>query len=163
VTGLLEVGRIGRPHGLRGELLVTLTSTEESRVAPGSRLRAGDRELIVASSRPHQGRWIVGFEGCDRREDADLLVGAVLLGAAPPAGADPDALWVHELVGREVVEPDGTSRGVVEAVQANPASDLLVLASGALVPLTFLRGRDDDGRLVVEVPAGLFDLDAPAG
>lgn len=137
---------------------MTLTSTETSRVAPGSTLLADDRELVVLASRPHQGKWIVAFAGCERREDADVLVGKVLTGEAPVGDPDPDALWVHELVGSEVVEPDGTSRGLVEAVQENPASDLLVLASGALVPLTFLVGRDHEGRLVVEVPAGLFEL-----
>ena len=137
---------------------MTLTSTETSRVAPGSTLRAGDRELVVAASRPHQGKWIVAFAGCQRREDADVLVGQLLTGDVPEGDPDPDVLWVHELVGSEVVEPDGTSRGLVEAVQENPASDLLLLASGALVPLTFLVGRDDEGRLVVDVPVGLFEL-----
>ncbi len=137
---------------------MTLTSTETSRVAPGSTLHAGDRELVVVASRPHQGKWIVAFAGCQRREDADVLVGQVLTGDAPVGDPDPDALWVHELVGSEVVESDGTTRGTVEAVQENPASDLLLLASGALVPLTFLVGRDDEGRLVVDVPAGLFEL-----
>jgi 16S rRNA processing protein RimM len=65
---------------------------------------------------------------------------------------------VHELIGSPVVEPDGTDRGVVQAVQDNPASDLLVLDTGALVPLRFLEGRDEQGRLVVDVPDGLFEL-----
>ena len=55
-----------------------------------------------------------------------------------------------------VCEGDGTERGRVEAVQENPASDLLVLESGTLVPLTFLVERSDD-RLIVDGPAGLFD------
>ena len=55
-------------------------------------------------------------------------------------------------------DPDGTGRGTVEAVQENPASDLLVLDTGALVPLRFVTGRDDEGRVVVDVPAGLFEL-----
>lgn len=157
MENLLEVGRVGKPHGLRGEVLVTLTSTETARVAPGSTLEIDDRTLVVASSRPHQGKWIVAFEGFGRREDADEIVGSVLRGESlPDAGGD--ALWVHELIGSEVVETDGTGRGLVEAVQDNPASDLLVLASGALVPLTFLVGRDDEGRLVVDVPLGLFEL-----
>ena len=75
---------------------------------------------------------------------------------AAPAIEDPEALFVHDLVGSEVVEADGTCRGTVVAVQANPASDLLVLADGSLVPLRFVTGRDE-GRLVVEVPPGLFE------
>ncbi len=155
---LLEVGRIDKAQGLRGEVVVTLTTTKTTRVAPGSELLAGDRLLVVAESRPHQHRWAVRFEGITRREEAEALARAVLRAEAPEA-TDPDDLWVHELVGSTVVETDGTERGVVESVQDNPASDLLVLDTGALVPLRFLEGRDDDGRLVVDVPAGLFDLD----
>ena len=154
---LLEVGKVDKPHGLRGEVVVTLTTTEQARVAAGARLLAGEREVVVASSTPHHHRWIVAFEGFSRREDTDAVVGAVLR-AEPMVDSDPDALWVHELVGAEVVEADGTARGRVEAVQENPASDLLVLDSGALVPLTFVVEHAPGGRVVVDVPAGLFDL-----
>lgn len=154
---LLEVGRIDKAQGLRGEVVVTLTTTETTRIDPGSELLAADRLVVVAASRPHQHRWVVRFEGVETREQAEMLARAVLRAEAP-AETDPDELWVHELIGAAVVEPDGTDRGVVEAVQDNPASDLLVLDTGALVPLRFLVGRDDEGRLVVDVPAGLFDL-----
>ena len=154
---LLEVGRIDKAQGLRGEVVVTLTTTETTRIAPGSELLAGDRLLVVAESRPHQHRWVVRFEGITDRESAEPLARAVLRAEAPEE-TDPDDLWVHELIGSEVVEPDGTDRGIVEAVQDNPASDLLVLDTGALVPLRFLVERDADGRLVVDVPAGLFDI-----
>ncbi len=158
---LLEVGRIDKPHGLRGDVVVTLTTTETVRVAHGSRLWAGDRQLVVAASRPHQHRFIVTFEGVLSREDAEALAWTPLR-AEPLDDADSDTddeeLWVHRLVGSAVVEPDGTDRGTVEAVQDNPASDLLVLDTGALVPLRFLVGRDDQDRLVVDVPVGLFEL-----
>jgi 16S rRNA processing protein RimM len=154
---LLEVGRIDKAQGLRGEVVVTLTTTETSRIDPGSELLAGDRPVVVAESRPHQHRWAVRFEGVTSREMAEELARAVLRAEAPNE-TDPEDLWVHELVGSTVVEVDGTDRGTVEAVQDNPASDLLVLDTGALVPLRFLVGRDGEGRLVVEVPAGLFDL-----
>ena len=69
---------------------------------------------------------------------------------------DPDALYVHELIGSEVVEQDGTSHGIVVSVEANPASDLLVGEAGWLVPLRFVverRGR----QIVVDAPEGLFE------
>ena len=69
---------------------------------------------------------------------------------------DPDALWVHELVGKQVVDQHGTARGEVTAVEANPASDLLVLDSGALVPLTFVTATSAD-TINVDVPDGLFE------
>jgi 16S rRNA processing protein RimM len=155
-AALLEVGRVDKPHGLRGEVVVTLTTTETSRVSVGSRLFAGERALTVDGSKPLQHRWIVAFEGMFSREDAEALAGAVL--SAEPIDDDPEALWVHEVVGLGVVEADGTDRGRVEAVQENPASDLLVLDTGALVPMRFVTGRDDAGRLVVDVPDGLFEL-----
>ena len=63
---------------------------------------------------------------------------------------------MHELVGAEVVDTAGVSRGTVVAVEANPASDLLVLEGGGLVPLRFVVSRRP-GRVVVDVPAGLLD------
>jgi 16S rRNA processing protein RimM len=132
-------------------------SRSSSSTDPVTHLFAGDRELVILASRPHQHRFIVTFDGVYGREGAEAISGVVLL-AERLADADPDALWVHDLIGSEVVEADGTERGIVTAVQDNPASDLLVLASGALVPLRFVTGRDDSGRIVVEVPVGLFEL-----
>jgi 16S rRNA processing protein RimM len=155
---LLEVGRVDRAHGLGGEVIVTLTSDyPEARLAPGSVLTAGDRPLTVTASRPHQQRWLVFFDGVTTRNEADALRGSTLL--AEPI-EDPDALWVHEVVGAEVVTPDGRSWGPVESVQANPAHDLLVLADGTLVPVVFV--VDDAGlpeRIVIDPPAGLLDAD----
>jgi len=156
-VNLLEVGRIDKPHGIRGDVVVALTTTEKSRIAPGTRLFAGDRELRISASRPHQHRWIVTFEGVQGREGAEALSGLVL-SAEPLADDDPDAFWVHELIGSRVVEVVVTDRGIVVAVQENPASDLLVLDTEALVPLRFVEGRDERGRLLVDVPDGLFEL-----
>jgi 16S rRNA processing protein RimM len=153
MTDRLEVGRITKPHGLRGEVVVALTTNREERVAVGSALYVGDRELEVLGSRPHQGKWIVQFAGVEGREAADALHGVTLTAEALD---DRDELWVHELIGAEVVETDGTSRGRVESVQANPASDLLVLESGALVPLVFVV-ENRHGVVVIDPPEGLFD------
>ena len=73
----------------------------------------------------------------------------------PAAIEDPEALFVHDLVGSEVVEPDGTRRGTVVAVQANPASDLLVVDGLHLVPVRFVV-EASPGRIVVDVPEGIF-------
>lgn len=130
-----------------------LVSDRLERVAPGSVLRAGERRLEVVASRPHQGRHIVTFAGVTDRNAADALRGVVL---TAPALDDPSALWVHELIGAEVVDTAGTVLGTVAAVEANPASDLLVLDTGGLVPLRFLVDRQP-GRLLVDPPPGLFD------
>ena len=69
----------------------------------------------------------------------------------------PDVLWVHDLIGKSVIDTSGTKLGTVTSVEQNPASDLLVLDSGGLVPLTFYVGPGEDETIVVDPPEGLFD------
>jgi 16S rRNA processing protein RimM len=114
---------------------------------------AGDR-LVVLRSSPHHGRWIVAFEGVGDRTSAEAMRDTPLF--ADPID-DPDALWVHELIGSEVEDVGGTRRGRVVSVIANPASDLLELDGGELVPLRFVVSREP-GVVVVDPPAGLFDI-----
>jgi 16S rRNA processing protein RimM len=151
---------VTKAHGLTGEVVVVLSSNRTERLAPGSVLVSDRGPLTVRSSRPHQDRWLVCFDECTDRNTADGLRGLVLRGEPLD---DPDELWVHELVGCRVVSADGEERGVVEAVQDNPAADLLVLDSGALVPVVFVVGPPDGGVVHVDVPDGLFELvDPPA-
>ncbi len=156
----LVVGRIGRAHGLRGEVAVTFTTNREERSVPGAVLYADGRELVVVASRPHQGRMLVRFAGVDDRTEAERLLG-VVLHAAPLAGDGADLtegeFWVHELVGSTVVDRAGVAHGAVIAVEANPAHDLLVLEGGALVPMVFVVERRD-GEVVIDPPDGLFEL-----
>ncbi len=155
---MLEVGRIVKPHGLRGEVVVELITNRVDRVAPGSVLTADTGPLEVQRSRPFEatgvGRWIVSFRDVADRSGAEALRGLVLL--AKPAD-DPEGLWVHLLIGAEVVDLDGVRLGTVEAVEANPASDLLVLDTGGLIPLRFVVERRP-GQVSVDVPAGLLEL-----
>jgi 16S rRNA processing protein RimM len=153
---VLEVGRVAKPHGVRGEVVVELRTDRTERVAPGAVLvTKGGRRLEVLASRPHQHRFIVSFDGVVVREGADALHGAVLF--AEPL-EDPEELWAHDLIGAPVVDVNGADWGEVEAVQANPASDLLVLRSGVLVPAVFLVERREDGVVVIDPPEGLADL-----
>ncbi|MGH8992707.1 MAG: ribosome maturation factor RimM [Acidimicrobiia bacterium] len=165
---LLEVGRIVRAHGIRGEVIVEAVSNRPERFEAGSVLVDGARRFVVLRAGPHGGpdpagrvsrsRWIVAFEGVADRNQAETLRGTVLLGEPLPGGdADDDEFWVHELVGAEVTDPSGNVLGRVAAVEANPASDLLVLEEGALVPMVFVV-EVAPGRVVVDPPAGLFDL-----
>jgi 16S rRNA processing protein RimM len=150
---LLEIGRVTRAHGLRGEVVVDLTTDRVERLAPGTVLSSDAGDLTVAAARPHQHRWIVAFEGHTGRDAADRLRGVVL--RAEPLD-DPDALWVHDLVGSEVVTVEGDVAGTCVAVVANPASDLLELDGGALVPVVFVVDRTP-GRLVIDPPEGLLE------
>jgi 16S rRNA processing protein RimM len=177
---LLEIGRIARAHGLSGEVVVALITNRAERLAPGAEMTCfppqvppepalaglvnepsrscpprptAPRALEVHSSRFFKGRYLVEFVGVETREAAEALRGALLM--APPI-EDGEALFVHDLVGMQVVDADGTQRGIVIAVQANPASDLLVMEDGNLVPLRFMVGKEE-GRLVVDAPPGLFE------
>ena len=151
--GTLEVGRVGRPHGVRGEVYVDLTTDRDERVAVGSRLHARGAWQEVEASKPSGDRWLVRFAGVVDRTGAERLTGAPLY--AEPLH-DPDTWWVHELIGSRVVEVDGTDRGTCVAVVDNPAADLLELDSGALVPMTFVVAHDD-GTIRIDPPDGLFE------
>lgn len=153
---LLEVGRITKPHGVKGDVLVLLTSERTERLDPGSTLDTDRGPLTVVSSSRHQDRWIVHFDGFTDRDQVETWRG-VALRAEPATDDDGDVLWVHELVGRPVLLLDGSPVGVITEVQSNPASDLLVLDSGALVPVVFVTANEGD-HVTIDPPEGLFDL-----
>ena len=142
-----------RPHGLRGEVVVRLVTDRTERLACGTVLSstAGDLEVVRAAH--SGGRWIVSFAGVGDRDGAEALRDVVL--RAEPI-VDPEALWVHELHGSEVLDVTGRRLGEVTAIEANPASDLLVLDGGGLVPLRFVV-EHGPGRVVVDVPDGLLE------
>jgi len=153
---LLGVGRIVKPHGLRGDVIVSLTTNRAERAAVGSVLTAEDgRSFEIVRSSPHRGRYIVTLDGVNGIDAAEALRDTPLL--APPI-ADPDALWIHELIGSLVEDSAGTELGRVIGVHANPASDLLVLDGGALIPLRFVTGTEPGVTVVVDLPDGLLDL-----
>lgn len=155
MTDLLAVGRIGRPHGLKGLVHVDLTTDRTERLEPGTRLLAGDDWLEVETAARHGQGWLVRFAGIDDRTASERIASRQL--KAEPID-DPDAFWVHEMVGASVVEVNGTDRGRCVAVLANPAHDILELDGGGLVPVTFVVSMAD-GVITIDPPDGLFDID----
>lgn len=156
--GLLEVGRIGRAHGVKGDVFIDLTTDRVERAQVGSRLWARDRWVTITASHASNKRWRVHLDGVDDRNAAEALAGIPLF--AEPID-DPDALWVHHLIGASIVEVNGIDRGRCVAVVANPASDLIELDSGALVPVAFVTSVDVSGGIplvTIDPPDGLFDL-----
>ena len=151
---LLEVGTIAKAHGTSGEVVVRLITNQTERLNHGSRLMSDLGELVVLKSRPHHDKWLVQFNGVETRTQAEELRGLTLMAAPLDI---PDALWVHELIGSVVKEVSGAERGTVKAVVANPASDLMELDTGHLVPLTFVVDFAE-GIISVDVPDGLFEL-----
>jgi 16S rRNA processing protein RimM len=134
-------------------LVAWTTNFVTERSSVGTRLQAGGRWLTVVTARPHQDRWLIGFDGVDDRNDADLLRGQMLM--AEPMESEGD-VFVHELVGKILVDQHGVEHGPVAAMVANPASDLIELDDGRLVPFAFYRSHDHE-RVVVDVPPGLLD------
>ena len=153
-AGLLEVGAIRRPHGVKGDTYIDLLTDREDRLAVGSRLWArGAWRTVTASKRLPQ-RWLVHLEGFDDRTAIETLTNAAIF--AEPVD-DPDSLWVHELLGTQVVELSGVVRGTCVGVLANPAHDLLELDTHTLVPVTFVLSCEN-GVTTIDPPDGLFDL-----
>lgn len=150
------MGRITKAHGVRGDVLVALSSDRTERLDPGSVLSTDRGPLTVVRSSRHQDRWIVAFEEIPGREVAEAWRGTVLR-AEPIDDDDGKALWVHELIGATVALADGGVVGTIVEVEANPAADLLVLDSGALVPVVFVTDQRP-GRVTIDPPEGLLEL-----
>jgi 16S rRNA processing protein RimM len=139
---------------LRGDVVVTPITNRTERFRPGGELFLDDRPVTIASSRPLKDAFVIRFEGVDDRNAAEALRGKLL--TASPLVGDDDELWAHEVIGAEVRERTGRSLGPVVAIEANPAHDLLVLDSGALIPVVFVV-EHHDGVIVVELPEGLLE------
>ena len=151
----LEVGRIVKAHGLQGQVVVDFWTDRGERRSPGTQFTTLKGTLTLRSAAAHQDRFLVWFEEVTTREQADAVRGTVL--SAPKLEVDDDVIWIDELFGASVVDAQGVLRGVVVDVEANPASDLLVLDSGALIPLTFVTAVQANSRIEVDVPDGLFE------
>jgi 16S rRNA processing protein RimM len=167
----LVIGRIVRPHGIRGEVVVEITTDEpESRYPVGAALATDPAQrgpLTVEAVRPHQGRLIVAFAGILDRDGAEALRGVRLwvesADLAPPA--DPDEFHDFQLVGLRAVDDAGVVLGEVVDVEHGPAADLLVLrrpdGGRALVPFVKAIVPEVDvvgGRVVLHPPEGLLEL-----
>ena len=167
------VGRIGKPHGIRGEVTLDVRTDEpDRRFAPGTTLRAeapagADRRpssLTVARARWHQSTLLVTFEELADRNAAEAARGTVLYSTIgrDETPDDPDEFYDHQLVGLAVVDLDGTPLGEVKAVVHGSAQDLLTVRTAdrrdALVPFVAALVPEVDlaaGRLVVADRPGL--------
>ncbi len=165
------VGRIGKAHGIRGEVTVEVrTDDPDVRFAEDAVLttdRPARPTLLVERARPHHGRLLVQFAGVPDRNAAELLRGILLSVDASDDDEldDPDEFYDHQLVGLTAVQVDGTVIGEVVDVVHLPASVLLALRNpegrDILVPFVASIVPEVDleaGRVVVDPPAGLLEL-----
>jgi 16S rRNA processing protein RimM len=164
------VARIGKAHGLRGEVTVqVLTSSPEDRFVPGASFVTDPAEagpLVLRSARDHNGVLLLGFERTEDRSGAESLRGIRLLGDVLEDDDDEDSWYERDLVGLKAVTVAGDEVGEVTALRSRPTQDLLVLrltdGREALVPFVSAIVPEVDvegGRIVVDPPAGLLDLD----
>ncbi|NJQ02300.1 ribosome maturation factor RimM [Streptomyces zingiberis] len=166
----LVVARIGRAHGIKGEVAVEVRTDEpELRLAPGAVLTtdpAATGPLTVESGRVHSGRLLLRFAGVRDRGAAEALRNTLLIAEIDPEETpeDPDEFYDHQLVGLDVVTAGGEAVGRITGISHLPSQDLLVVerAEGGevlipfvseIVPEIDLRAR----RVRVDPPPGLLD------
>lgn len=171
----LMIGRVVKSHGIRGEVVVELTTDEpEIRFAKGEVLHGKqgkkEHELTIATTRMHQGRMLIKFEEIPDRTQADSLRGTKFW--APPLELDDDeeGFYDHELEGLKIIH-DGAEIGVVTGVMHGPAGEILeveIFASSesgknkeALIPFVHAIVPEVDleaGTATITPPEGLLDL-----
>lgn len=132
----LVVGRIGRAHGVRGDLFVEpMTDEPEVRFADGTVLSSSEHKtLTVATSKWHSGRFVVHFVGVDDRTMAEGLKGVTLTADVDPATLpdDPDEFYDHQLVGLTVALESGEVIGTVTEVIHLPSQDMFAVKRDGL-------------------------------
>jgi len=163
------IGRIGRPHGVRGEVTIETRTDEPDRhfVAGNVLLVEGGQPLTIETVKWHSGRLIATFAGFSDRTAAESLRNTVLEAerADDERPEDPDEFYDYQLVGLDVVTTAGEVVGIVSEVLHLPAQDVLSVTSGdreilvpfvsAVVPQVDLDAR----RIVIDPPPGLLDAD----
>lgn len=161
----VAVGRVLRPHGIKGEVAVEVLSDVPGRFEKGSRVqgvRAGQppRTLVVAASRPQKGGAVVRFEGFEDRDQAEELRGLdleVLRSEVPKA---PEGTYYqYELLGCLCFNEGEALGRVVEVNEDGGGLMLIVEGDGRRVPVPFVR----EFLRAVDVEGGRIDLALPPG
>ncbi|MEU5662285.1 ribosome maturation factor RimM [Streptomyces longwoodensis] len=166
----LVVARIGRAHGIKGEVTVEVRTDEpELRLAPGAVLTtdpAGTGPLTIASGRVHSGRLLLRFEGVGDRTAAEALRNTLLIAEVDPEELPEgeDEYYDHQLIDLDVVTEDGTEVGRITEISHLPTQDLFIVErpDGTEVMIPFVEeivtGIDlEEQRAVIAPPPGLID------
>ena len=165
----LVVGRLGRPHGVHGEISVEVRTDEpELRFAKGSKLsvKESNNQLTVLSSRWHQEKMLVKFEEITDRDLANEIKGKTLTIKIDPNSVETkkDQYYEFQLAGLKVIDKNDKTLGQIKEVITNLAQDLLVVETvdkrEVLVPFVkqIVTNVDLNKKLVImDPPTGLFD------
>ena len=163
---LVAIGRVVKPQGRKGEVLVAPLSDRPDRFpalraayVPGP--DGGSRQVAVESVWPHKGRFVLKLQGVNSIDEAEGYRGLELrIGEEDLAVLPPGSYYHHQLKGLRVVDPEGRGLGVAaDLLETGGASPVLVVDRGPagelLVPLAedFVRRVDlEAGTMVVAVP-----------
>lgn len=168
---LVVVGRIGRAHGIRGDVSIEVRTDEpESRfIVGGELITDSGRHLRIRDVRWHSGRLLLAFDGVEDRTEVEKLRGMLLQVERDEAETpeDPEEFYDSALIDCRVVDGDGVDFGTVREVAHLPAHDLLVIdheGSEVLIPFVreFVPEVDIAAcRIVVTPPEGLLDAESP--
>ncbi|MEU9241079.1 ribosome maturation factor RimM [Streptomyces sp. NPDC048385] len=166
----LVVARIGRAHGIKGEVTVEVRTDEpELRLAPGAVLAtdpASAGPLTIETGRVHSGRLLLRFEGVKDRTGAEALRNTLLIAEIDPEELPEgeDEYYDHQLIDLDVVTEDGTEVGRITEISHLPSQDLFIVerpdGSEVMIPFVgeIVTEIDlEEQRAVVAPPPGLID------
>jgi 16S rRNA processing protein RimM len=166
----LVVARIGRAHGIKGEVTVEVRTDEpELRLAPGAVLATDPPAagpLTIETGRVHGGRLLLRFASVDDRDAAEALRNTLLIADVDPDESpdEPDEYYDHQLIDLDVVTADGTPVGRIAEISHLPAQDLFVVRrpGGGEVMIPFVEEIVTEidlvaQRTVIDPPPGLID------
>jgi 16S rRNA processing protein RimM len=169
----LVVARIGRAHGIKGEVTVEVRTDEpELRLGPGAVLAtepASTGPLTVETGRVHSGRLLLRFAGVGDRTAAEALRNTLLIAEVDPQDMpeDPDEYYDHQLMDLDVVLADGTEVGRITEITHLPSQDLFIVErpDGTEVMIPFVEEIVTEidlveQRAVIDPPPGLIDDNA---
>ncbi|MFF4400651.1 ribosome maturation factor RimM [Streptomyces sp. NPDC001480] len=166
----LVVARIGRAHGIKGEVTVEVRTDEpELRLGPGAVLTtdpASAGPLTIATGRVHSGRLLLRFEGVADRNAAEALRNTLLIAEVDPneLPEEEDEYYDHQLVDLDVVTEDGTEVGRITEISHLPTQDLFIVErpDGTEVMIPFVAEIVteidlEEQRAIISPPPGLID------
>ncbi|MER5807717.1 ribosome maturation factor RimM [Streptomyces sp. NPDC002033] len=166
----LVVARIGRAHGIKGEVTVEVRTDEpELRLGPGAVLEtepASAGPLTIETGRVHSGRLLLRFAGVKDRTGAEALRNILLIAEVDPEElpAEPDEYYDHQLMDLDVVLEDGTEIGRITEISHLPSQDLFIVErpDGTEVMIPFVEEIVaeidlEEQRCVITPPPGLID------
>ncbi|THA71337.1 ribosome maturation factor RimM [Streptomyces sp. A0642] len=166
----LVVARIGRAHGIKGEVTVEVRTDEpELRLGPGAVLAtepASTGPLTIETGRVHSGRLLLRFEGVRDRTAAEALRNTLLIAEVDPSELpeDPEEFYDHQLMDLDVVLADGTEIGRITEITHLPSQDLFIVErpDGTEVMIPFVEEIVteidlEEQRAVITPPPGLID------